>query len=77
MGALNPSPRAPAQIVSAELGQHQVEDDEVRVFAHRPVTGLAVHCCQDLVRLELEVIPQTAKDGGVVFIGRPTIIRPK
>jgi hypothetical protein len=71
MGALNPSPRTssssktPAQIVAAQLGQHEIEDHEVgSVFADRPVTGLAVNRCQDLVRLEPEVVPQPHRMAG-------------
>jgi hypothetical protein len=51
----------PAQVVSAQLGQHQVEDQEVRLMvADGPLAGFAINRCQDLVRLELQIVPQAA-----------------
>ena len=48
--------------------QHQVEDHEVRrVLAQRVVSGLPAGSGQDLVRLELQVVPQAAEDGRIVF----------
>src|SRR5579884_3404331 len=60
--------RAPAQVVAAQLRQHQVEDDQIgRVFGEHTVTGLAIGGRQDLIGFELQVVPQTAQDCGVVF----------
>ena len=37
------------------------------MLAYRLVTRLPVSCREDFVRLEAEVVPQAAEDGGVVF----------
>jgi hypothetical protein len=62
------SAHPPAQIVSVQFRQQQVEDQQVgRVLPQQPVARFAIGSRHHLVRLELQVIPQTAQDGRIVF----------